>query len=511
MRIICSIVVLVLLIAALDASAQSAPTLTPVRGGVFRFQDGRQNGVVFVTPDALLVVDPLGVSAGRWLRGELETRFPGRTIAYLVYTSEVFERIAGASAFPKITPVAHRSFNTELLKSRLLPVSLAALDVNRDGQLQSEEWTGADAAPLLNTVDANKDGSVTPREVRRIVPLPDRAFRDRLAITVGGIEVEIVNPGSAFATPALFFHDERVLYVGGHPAFAAEGFGFGVARAHEMVEWFRGISQLKFDTVIAGSGEPITRDEFDTVRRYVEDLTRTAINGYVRGWSTERTAAAAPMPQYSGSRVDARRSMVIGEFFDSARVSRIEIQGAAFARAIRPNGAYCEGYDPCGIPERIIGGSGALRMTKSTIGFVVEAAFAEQYISQREGALEDEAFAQLSARGSLLFRVGRTRPSSFSIDLLAGPTFVFYDTVGVTRVKQAVAPRGGRHPFTERKTDMAGTVGINVVEPFSRVVSLYLPMRVTWLGAPSGGERRPDRLDVQAGVGFGIRLKQSIR
>jgi hypothetical protein len=511
MRIILSIVVFVSLIAPHDVAAQSAPTLTPVRGRVFRFQDGPQNGVVFVTPDALLVVDPLGVSAGRWLRGELETRFPGRTIAYLVYTSDVFERIAGASAFPKIPPIAHRAFNTELLNSRLLPVSLAALDVNRDGTLQPDEWTGTDAAPLLNAADANKDRSVTPREVRNIVPLPDRAFRDRLAITVGGIEVEIVNPGSAFATPALFFRDERVLYVGGHPAFAAEGFGFGAARVDEMAEWFRGISQLKFDTVITGSGEPMTRDEFDMVRRYGEDLTRTAINGYDRGWSRERTAAAAPMPQYSGRRVDARRSAVIGNVFDSARVSRIEIQGAAFARAMRPSRAYCEGYNPCGIPERIIGGSGALRMTKSTIGFVLEAAFAEQYISQREGVLEDEAFAQRASRGSLLFRVGRTRPSSFSIDLLMGPTFVFYDTVGLTRVKQAVAPRGGRHPFTERTTNMVGTVGIDVIAPFSRAVSLYLPVRATWLGAPSSVERRPDRLDVQAGVGFGIRLKQSIR
>ena len=511
MRIHFSIVMLALLGVATDVAAQSAPALTPVRGGVCRLQDGPQNGVVYATPDALLIVDPLGLTTGRWLRSELDRRFPGRKIVHLVYTSDVFERIAGGIAFRDITPIAHRSFNTRLLKSRQLPATFADRDTNRDGRLQAGEWAATDDAALLKTVDADKDGSLTPREVRRLIPLPDRVFRDRLAITLGGTEVEIVNPGAAFDTPALYFANERVLYVGAHPAFAPEGFGFGTARAPEMTEWFDGISELKFDTVITASGEPLTREEFDAVRRYADDLTRTAINGYVRGWSTARTAAAAPLPQYSGRRVDARRNAVIGGVFDSARVSRIEIQAAAFARAMQPNGAYCEGYDPCSVTERIIGGSGALRMTKSSIGLVLEAAFAEQYVSGRESLLEDEAFTQRSSRGSLLLRVGRTRPSSFSVELLGGPTLVFYDTVGVTRVKQAVVPRGGRHPFTERQTNLAGTVGINVVAPFSRAVSLYLPLRATWLSAESSGERRPDRLDVQVGVGFGIRLKQSIQ
>ena len=470
MRVIRSIVVLLLLSSAHDATAHPSPSLTPLRGGVFLFQAGGQNGVVFVTPGGVLVADPLDVNAGEWLRAELAARFPRRPVT-IVYASDRFERIAGADAFSETTVVAHREFNARLVKAQ--------------GK---------------------------PRKARPPVPLPERAFADGIEVSVGGTQVEVVNPGASFDTPALLFRAERVLYAGGNPAFASEGFGFGSARAHQMLDWFRGVSALPFDTVITATGQPVTREAFDTAHRYVEDLTRAATTGYVRGWSVERTATAAAMQSYSGTRLDARRRASIDHFFRVAGVTRVELQGAAFTRFIQPDPYYCQGYDPCSLPDRIVGGSGALRLTKSKLGIVLEASFGEQYVSERESRLDDEIFAQRSSRASLLFRAGKTRPSSWSIDLLAGPTLVVHETSGATRVKEATAPRGGLHSFTERQTKFAATGGVNLVAPFSRAVSLYLPLRVTWLSAsPSATERRPDRLDLQAGVGFSIRLRQHIR
>src|SRR5690348_10870345 len=114
MNIIRVILVCLLIAIARDATAQSGPTLTPIAGGLFRFQSGGQASVVYVTQDAVLVADPLDLSAGQWLRGELAARFPGRPVSFVVYTSDVFERIAGAVAFPGATVVAHRNANTSL-------------------------------------------------------------------------------------------------------------------------------------------------------------------------------------------------------------------------------------------------------------------------------------------------------------------------------------------------------------------------------------------------------------
>jgi hypothetical protein len=451
---------------ARDAAAQLSPSLTPFRGRVFLLQAAGENGVVFITSNAVLVADPLELSVGQWLRGELTARFPGRPITTIVYTSDRPERTAGAAAFADATVIAHREFNTRRLSS----------------------------APQTRGV------------------LPERAFQDGIEVSVGGIEVTIVNPGASFATPALFFRDERVLYVAGHPAFSSEGFGFGSARGSEMLEWFREVSTLPFDAVIAANGQPMSREAFDIAHRYAEDLARVATDGYLRGWSAERTASAAPMQPYSGTRLDARRRTSIDSFFRSAGVTRVELQVAGITRLIRPSSRYCEGYDPCAVTERIVGGSGALRLTRSRLGVLLEASSGQQFVSQRGSRLEDEIFAQRSSRGSLLFRVGKIRPSSWSIDLLAGPSIVVNDTSGTTRVKEAIAPRGGVHPFSEREVKVTTTGGVNLVAPLSRALSVYVPLRVTWLPASaSATDRRPDRLDLQAGVGFSFRLQQSVR
>jgi hypothetical protein len=292
MRTISLLVLLLMTAAARDAAAQE-PSLTAIGGGLFRFEANGQIGIVFVTDDAALVADPLDISSARWLQRELGTRFPGRRVTTLVYTSGTFERIAGAVAFPGATVLGHRELNTTLLKQRTLPASLSSLDRNRDGQLQEAEWVNSDVATVVTAADRDRNGYLTAREAQRIVPLVKNGFRDGASIAVGQGQVETVNPGNSAATPALFFRTERVLYVGSNPAFASEGLGFGSAKVSEVVQWLRGAAQLPFDTVITAD-RVVGKDAFDEALRYAEDLQRVATDGYLRGWSTDRTAAAAP-------------------------------------------------------------------------------------------------------------------------------------------------------------------------------------------------------------------------
>lgn len=504
------ILLFVLLIAAVsDANAQE-PSLTAVDGGVFRFTAHGQNGIVFITDDDALVADPLDIGSAQWLRRELENRFPGRRVTTVVYTSDSFERIVGAVAFPGATIVGHRQLNTNLLKHRTLPASLANLDVNQDGTLQAAEWSNNEVAPFVAAADRNKDHSLAAREARRIVPLVKNGLRDSGTILIGRTSVETINPGGSVATPALLFRNERVLYVGSNPAFALEGFGFGSAKVPEVLEWLRAVAQLPFDTVITAD-RSISKDSFSEIVRYAEDLERVAADGYLHGWSTDRTAAATPFNRYARSPIDGRRRAGIEHFFRSATVSRIELQGAGFVRRIAPDARYCADYT-CSITDNLLGGSGGVRVSKSRLGLILEASSSEQYFSLREGYFDDEAFTQRSSRGSFLLRLGKTRPSSFAADLLAGPTVVVNDTAGITRVKQSVAPRAGRYPFSERKVTVAATAGINLIAPLSNGLSLYLPVRATWLAEAGSAEaRRPDRVDFQAGVGFSIRLSQSVR
>ena len=136
--------------------------------------------------------------------------------------------------------------------------------------------------------------------------------------------------------------------------------------------------------------------------------------------------------------------------------------------------------------------------------------FGDQFTTQRQGELDDEVYAQRSSRGSFLLRAGTSRPTALSIDLLVGPTIIVASTSGVTRVKEAVPPFGGRHPFSERTTQLAITAGVNVVLPLTRAISVIVPLRATAL--PSDPPQRwPGRFDAHGGIGLSIRLAQSVK
>lgn len=513
MRVIPAAVVFILALGlSTVAAAQSTPALIEVRGSLYKLQDGDQAGVVLVASDSIVVVDPLGVGTGQWLRNELASRFPGKPIRFVVYASHAFERVAGGVAFPAATVVAHRRFNTETLQPSALPASLSTLDANRDGRLQSAEWMTSEIAALLAVADRDKDRELTPREVFRIAPLSKQSFRDGTSLPVGGNRIELVNQGGGYVTPAVFFPAQRVLYVGTNPAFSPGGFGFDEGRPDEVLEWLRHAAKLDFELVITASGATLTHEQFDAVLRYAEDFNTTARDAYTRRRSVDRAAASPSLQKYSGNPLDARRRTNVNRWFETARVSRVEIQGAGFGRMLRRDPRYCDGYDPCTVPDYVVGGSSGLRMTWSRLGAIVEASFGDQYIVERQGDFDDEVLAQRSSRGALLFRVGSTRPSSTSIEFLVGPAFVTHASSGVTRVKQAVAPLGGRHPLSETKTVPAITTGFNLIAPFSRSVSLYVPVRATWLAEKSSAlSRRPGRLDAQVGIGFSIRIAQRVR
>ena len=214
---------------ATSAYAQPAREITPIAGGLYRLQENGQVTVFLVTPDEILVADPLTMGAGRWLRGELGSRFPKRPVR-VVYTSHVFERVAGAAAFKDASGIAGPwMFNSRLRRAALsLPVSVAPLDRNGNGRLEQNEWSTDDVGRELAPSDSNKDGVITASELAAAIPFARATFRDGTMLPVGLVDVEVINPGDE-GTPALFFPNERVVYSANHPAvLSADGNGLAV-------------------------------------------------------------------------------------------------------------------------------------------------------------------------------------------------------------------------------------------------------------------------------------------
>jgi hypothetical protein len=505
------ILVLSAMALARTASGQPAPQLSTVRDDLYLARHGEQAALVLVAPDGILIADPLGLSGGPWLRDQVASRFPGKPVRYVVYMSPRFERSAGGAAFPTAAIVGQAQLNAAVVGlARTFPPTVAPLDQNRNARLERGEWGGSVLA-AWPSADSNKDGVLTPREVWRIMPFAKTIFRDRTTLAIGGTRVEVLNPGNDHSSPALYFADQRTVYISTAHAFGPNGLRFADAEPRDVLAWLDALAALPFDTIVTDAGEQLDRRRFDEVRRFAADLRAAAIDNYPRRRSAARAAAAPGLQKYDGTPLAAQRHGNLEALFRSLRVTRVELQGAAVARWMQPNDAYCEGYDPCVSGGEIAGGTAALRVAMSRVGFVVEASFAEQFLASRDSTLDDEAYAQRTTRAAMLFRYGAKRPAATSFELVAGPSITFADTRGVQRIKQAVAPFGGRHSINERTITWGVTAGVNVVLPLSQSISLFVPIRATALPQVEVAERRPGRFDLQGGIGLGIKLAQSVR
>ena len=495
---------------AADVNAQPAPQFGEVRDGLYLARHGEQTSLIFAAPEGILIADPFGLSGARWLRDEVASRFPGRPVRYVLYTSSLFERNAGVVEFPAATVVAHSRLNGAIVTAaQSLPATIATLDRNGDERIAPTEWAGSDIATRVPGIDANKDGVLTSREVFRIVRLARTTFRDRITLSIGTAPIEVFNPRGDRSAPALFFPRQRAVYLSTTRPFNPQGFSFGGANPRDVMVWLRALATLPFDTIITGRGETLTRSAFDEVVRFAEDVFSTSVEAYTRGATVQRAAASPNLQRYAGTSLDTRR-VTIEAIFRSLRVTRTELQAAGLARWMQPNPLYCEAYDTCVSGGEIAGASGGLRLAMSRTGFIIEAAIDDQFAAERQGFFDDEAYAQRLSRGSLLFRYGSNRPTSRSIELLAGPTVLLADTRGLTRVKQAVAPIGGRHPIAERKIAVAATAGANFVLPLASAISVVVPIRATVVPNELT-VRWPGRVDVSGGLGLSVRLTQRVR
>ena len=82
-----------------------AQTRTPpreivqVKGDLYRAGDGNWYTVFLVTPAGIILGDPINESFAPWLKGQLDTRFPGRPVRYVVYSHSHFDHASGGAVF----------------------------------------------------------------------------------------------------------------------------------------------------------------------------------------------------------------------------------------------------------------------------------------------------------------------------------------------------------------------------------------------------------------------------
>src|SRR5262245_61086012 len=219
-------VLLVTLLAALTLFRSQprgpAREIIPLTGDLYRARNGNWYAIVLVTPDGIILGDPINPAFAAWLKDELGKRFTV-PVRYVVYSHSHFDHAAGGAVFADSARFVGHENMLRNMDGRYPHMPGDMVDRNHHGAIDPDEIDiPTKAAPgicgmgpgFFETIDRNKDGLVPPAELQADIRRPDIVYSERMRISLGGRTVELIHPGLNHSDDAtvMLFRNERVLF-----------------------------------------------------------------------------------------------------------------------------------------------------------------------------------------------------------------------------------------------------------------------------------------------------------
>ena len=89
--------------------------ITQIAGDLYRFQNKFHYSVFLVTPEGVIVTDPINAAAATWLKAEIAERF-GQPIRYLILSHDHADHSSGGEVFADTaTVIAHENTKATIL------------------------------------------------------------------------------------------------------------------------------------------------------------------------------------------------------------------------------------------------------------------------------------------------------------------------------------------------------------------------------------------------------------
>ena len=301
-----------------DEGESSVGEIVNIAGDLYEARASFHNTVFLVTPEGIILADPISVEFAQWLEAELAQRFES-TVRYVIYSHHHPDHAAGGTVFSDTaTFVAHESVSTAL--NAPLPSNAATLDLNGDGRLDSSEATALGyTGSNFERYDRNGDGSLTGVEINADTPPPDVVYSDRMTISLGGSSVELMHPGPAHSDDmtVLLFPEQRAVFgvdfmhVRRFPATLG---GYPVA---QYVEAMAKVQAMDFDIVIPGHGDVGEKADLALFLDFLRTLEAAVASGINEGRSLEDMRENLSFPDYEDWLLyDARRTTLVDETYE---------------------------------------------------------------------------------------------------------------------------------------------------------------------------------------------------
>ncbi len=294
-------------LAAQQAAPPPARSIVNLTGQLYRAQNNNHYTVFLVTPEGIILSDPINRDFSRWLKAEIATRFRV-PVRYVLYTHHDWDHASGGVVWADTAEfVGHAGILAALeVPSGILtlPAAQAQMDTNRNGFVERSEATGATVDQFAQ-LDANRDGALSGAEIARgpvgdVYP-PSMTFTARHTVTLGGKRVEMIPLGSAHTTDSavLYFPDERavfsadILQIKRLPGNLSPSVG-------AWLDAMRTITALDFD--IAATGHALAGRKADALDslRYLEDISKGVAAGVAAGRTLPELQKSLTLDAYKG-------------------------------------------------------------------------------------------------------------------------------------------------------------------------------------------------------------------
>jgi len=180
-RSICAVVLVGVLIAAASVQAWSQARSLYQQTQFKGMEIGKLTGDTYyarmddyvsafvVTPEGIILVEPIGTEMATWLKGELTRRF-NVPVKYVIYSHSHWDHASGGAVY---ADTARFIGQENLLKNIAmppantpLPQNVRAQDTNGNGRIDKDEAQG-NIKSQFELYDANKDGALSGAEITR--------------------------------------------------------------------------------------------------------------------------------------------------------------------------------------------------------------------------------------------------------------------------------------------------------------------------------------------------------
>src|SRR5688500_18710115 len=311
MRLIIPLALSLCSLAALasSAAAQQPPArgIVNVTGQLYRAQNNNHYTVFLVTPEGVIMSDPINRDFARWLKAEIAARFKV-AVRYVLYTHRDWDHASGGIVFADTAEfVGHRNMLAALAPpagSPPLPADAVKMDANTNGFVERGEAAGA-YSERFALYDYNRDDVLSGGEIARgsvndVLP-PTVTYADRHTVTLGGKRVAMIYLGAAHAddSSVLHFPDERavfsadILQVKRLPGGLAPTVG-------SWIDALTTINALDYEHALTGHALSGTKKDSMQSQQYLLDISKGVAAGVAAGRSLSDIQKTLTLDAYKG-------------------------------------------------------------------------------------------------------------------------------------------------------------------------------------------------------------------